>query len=99
MFDVVEAGSADAGEPLVLGANAPLPLDDPTLAWIVEAGEAAVFAVELDGTALLGPRHYVFSARPGEALFGLSGDGPGLGYLAVGLADTRVRPIRLAALQ
>jgi ATP-binding cassette subfamily C protein len=100
MFDVVEAGSADAGEPLVLGANAPLPLDDPTLAWIVEAGEAAVFAVELDGTAPLGPRRYVFSARPGEALFGLSSDaGTRLGYLAVGLADTRVRPARLAALQ
>src|SRR5689334_6655253 len=100
MFDLVETGSADAGEPLVLGANAPLPLDDPTLAWIVEAGEAAVFAVELDGTAPLGPRHYVFSARPGEALFGLtSDDGPRLGYLAVGLADTRVQPVRLAALQ
>ena len=66
MFDLVEAGSADAGELLALGANAPLSLDDPTLAWIVEAGEAAVFAVELDGTAPLGPRHYVFSARPGE---------------------------------
>jgi NHLM bacteriocin system ABC transporter ATP-binding protein len=100
-FDVLAAGSADAGEPLALGANAPLPLDDPTLAWIVEAGEAAVFAVELDGTAPLGPRHYLFSARPGEALFGLDRDGDGarLAYLAVGLADTRVRPVRLAALQ
>ncbi len=100
MADSTISESVAAAGTGVLGAHTPLLLDDPTRAWLVEAGEVAVFAVQLDGGAPVGPRHYAFSARPGDLLLGMDlAAGPPLGYLAVPLADTRVSALDQRALR
>jgi ATP-binding cassette subfamily C protein len=101
MVGPVEPGGCGEEALRALSGSAALLLDDPASAWIVETGEVGVFAVELSGSEPAGSRHYVFSARPGEALFGmdLSDGGPPVGYLAVGLADTRVRRLGLTDLR
>ncbi|HEY7068002.1 MAG TPA: NHLP bacteriocin export ABC transporter permease/ATPase subunit [Chloroflexota bacterium] len=101
MVEVSRPRADPAEATLAMGANAPLLLDDPASAWLVEVGEVLVFAVEMAGNTVVGPRRYLFSARPGDVLFGmdLSDPQPRLGYLAVGLADTRVRRVATASLQ
>src|SRR5262249_56262999 len=97
MVEPVEPGGCGEDTLRALSGSAPLLLDDPASAWVVETGEVGVFAVELSGSEPAGPRHYVFSARPGEALFGMDlGDGgPPVGDLAAGLAATPGRRLGL----
>ncbi len=68
-----------------LAGNHPLLLDDPTAVWLVQAGSAHVFAVRLTDAQPAGARHYLFTAEPGEALFGVEPRADvGVGLLAVG---------------
>src|SRR5579885_1173938 len=101
MADSTLAGRSKRAGLETIGTHTPLLLDDPARAWRVEAGEVAVFAVAVAGGVPVGPRHYAFSARPGDVLLGmdLAAGGPPLGYLAVPLADTRVAALGLDALE
>ena len=73
-----------------------LRLDDPGSIWIVETGSVALFSVPLnrdDRDALGGPRRYLFSVGPGEAMFGLppaDGDACEI-VIAVALEDSVLR--------
>jgi hypothetical protein len=82
-------------EPIELGANAPLRLDDANAAWIVEAGTVEVFAVPRGAT---GPRTHVATIPEGGLVRGAApedGEEGGLSLLAVGHPETWLR--RLAA--
>lgn len=75
-----------------IAGNRPLSLYDPAAMWIVEEGEAHVFAVPLSEGQPAGARRYLLTAPPGRALFGLAGPAStGLGLVAAGAPGTRVR--------
>ncbi|MCB0198042.1 MAG: ATP-binding cassette domain-containing protein, partial [Anaerolineae bacterium] len=73
--------------------NQPFLLDDPHEVSVVYEGKVDVFAVQLQDHKVVGTRSYLFSALPGQALFGLepeldeTGSGPAL--LAVGVLGTQ----------
>ena len=73
-----------------LGNNTPARLDDPQSIWIVMNGTVNVFAVSLDDAVSHGPREFLFSADPGQLLFGFPtvDTAPKLSIIAVGDADT-----------
>src|SRR5690349_6906646 len=90
-----EAGPTDwlrgRGRVVEAEGRTPVRLSDPELAWVVASGRADVFAVHMDGAVPIGPRHHLFSAGPGEALFGTPSAGPGAPVLiAVGVVGTRL---------
>jgi len=81
------------------GNNAPVWLDDPTVAWLVVSGELDVFAVPVRRGAIDGPRTFLFRAEAGMIV-------PGVGFdarrrttlLAVGGTDTTVARLSSHAL-
>jgi hypothetical protein len=52
--------------------NEPLLLDDSKTVWVIDSGSMALFAVRVKDGVLEGTRHYLFSTRVGEALFGVA---------------------------
>jgi len=84
-----------------LQGNESLRLDDPTVAWIVESGSVAVFAVEEREGTLVGPRRYFFTRGPGKALFGLprTDAESRLSIVAVALEESRLRPAAAGSLE
>lgn len=50
-------------------------LNDPTKVWVVETGRIEVFAVTLEEDKPFGRRHHLFTANPGDSLWGISPDG------------------------
>ncbi len=82
----------------LLAGNAPLTLDDPSLAWSVESGEADVFCVEIEASGALGRRHYLFSVKTGDLLFGIqpTSSGRPVALVAVGLANSSVHRVPVA---
>jgi NHLM bacteriocin system ABC transporter peptidase/ATP-binding protein/NHLM bacteriocin system ABC transporter ATP-binding protein len=85
---LVEAGLVKAE------GNQPFLLDDPHEVSIVYDGKVDVFSVQLQHDEVVGTRNYLFSATPGQALFGLEPEldeaGHGVGLLAVGVAGTEL---------
>ncbi len=59
---------------LPIAANRPLVLDDDASCWITYAGDVDVFLVKIQDNGEPGTRHYLFSARAGSALFGVTAD-------------------------
>ncbi|MBD2774175.1 NHLP bacteriocin export ABC transporter permease/ATPase subunit [Iningainema tapete] len=55
---------------VVLKANQPLLLDDPSIAWMIESGVVGLFAVMIEDGVPVSERRYLFSVSAGEALFG-----------------------------
>lgn len=74
--------------------NQPFLLDTPYDVSIVYEGKVDVFAVQLQHNEIVGTRNHLFSAIPGQALFGLEPtldeSGNGVGLLAVGVAGTQL---------
>lgn len=74
--------------------NQPVLLDDPHEVAIIYEGKVDVFAVQLQQQQVVGTRNYLFSATPGQVLFGLEPNldeaGNGLGLLAVGVIGTQL---------
>lgn len=68
-----------------LAANAPLPLDEPGVAWLVERGRAQVFAV-LTGTERPASRHPLFDVGPGGLLLAPAPGAP-VALVAVGIEE------------
>jgi len=75
---------------LTVKGNEPLLLDDSKTVWVIQSGSMALFAVGVKDGALEGTRHYIFSARVGEALFGVAPNLNGNPYkiLAVSVEET-----------
>ncbi|MEO0409717.1 MAG: ABC transporter transmembrane domain-containing protein, partial [Cyanobacteria bacterium P01_A01_bin.135] len=80
-----------------ISGHEPLLLTETNAAWIVVSGRVSIFAVEVRQGAPFGPRHYLFSVGPEEALFGHDGDGQDshLALLAVPTEPTVVRRVIL----
>jgi ATP-binding cassette subfamily C protein len=75
---------------LTVKGNEPLLLDDSKTVWVIQSGSMALFAVRLKDGVLEGTRHYLFSTRVGEALFGVAPNLNGNPYkiLAVSVEET-----------
>jgi len=75
---------------LTVKGNEPLLLDDSKTVWVIHSGSMALFAVRVKDGALEGTRHYLFSARVGEALLGVAPNLNGNPYkiLAVSVEET-----------
>lgn len=80
-------------------ANQPFLLDDPASAWIVYAGKADVFAVQLEDGQAAGPRHHLMRLEAGRALFGMHLLPNGIGLVVVGVAETRLLKVRASRLR
>ena len=79
----------------ILRGNVTLLLSDENVAWKLEKGTVAVFAVRTQGDTPTGPRRYLFSCSRGDCLFGTTphSSTDGLCFLVVGLEDSEVTPI------
>ncbi|NET54292.1 MAG: NHLP bacteriocin export ABC transporter permease/ATPase subunit, partial [Merismopedia sp. SIO2A8] len=84
-------------EPYHIQGNQPLLLDNPQNIWVVVSGFISVFATKINQKQPEGNRRYLFSVRPGEALFGISLSS-NLGILAVALENTELRQFSLQEL-
>jgi len=103
-----EASAATSGIAAAIGGtrrplsgNAPLRLDDPEGVWVVQGGDVDVFLAELEDDRASGPRHFLFTAHPGDLLFGVA-DPDGLGDVALqasGLAGTELVSVSLMDLR
>ena len=89
------------GTELMVGGNTPVLLSDSDRVYYVHTGRLDVFSVPLDAGQPDGTRHHFFSAAEGDALFGMDVDryGEGYGFLAVGMAGTRLLTLDLATLR
>src|SRR5687767_5583364 len=76
-----------------ISGNSPLLLDDPTMAWFVASGHVEVFATPLEGREPIGVRSHYVSADTSSLLFGMSSEGLGHGFLAVGSPGTSLLAI------
>ena len=80
--------------PRAVGNNAPVWLDDPSVAWLVISGELDVFAVPMRRGEVDGPRAHLCTVSAGAILFGVGYDDKRLTtMLAVGGGDATVAPI------
>ncbi len=93
-------GRFAAGTRVPTGANAPLPLEDPATAWLVEKGRLEVFAVRFRDGRPEGPRHHLFTVGAAELVLGVEPAWAGeVGLLAVGSPDSVVNRLPVAELQ
>ena len=100
-FEAIGAIEAGDGAPQPLEANAPLLLEGAENAWLLQAGTAEIFSIDLLDGEQDGPRRHVFSAEPGCLLIGfdLRRRGKETVLLAVGFAGTQVLRVPLASLK
>ena len=56
--------------------NRPLILDNPEKVWVVQDGRIEIFAVSLSNGEPLGHRNHIYTANPGDTIWGVSPDGP-----------------------
>jgi NHLM bacteriocin system ABC transporter ATP-binding protein len=90
--------SAAAGATRVLGANAPLVVDDPRTAWEVLTGEADVFYVGPSENTHAQPRRFVMTLRPGDVIAAPPVNAQGGTLIVVGVQGATVRAVSLAPL-
>ena len=79
-----------SGQPIRVGGDNPILLDDPDSAWIVCSGKVDVFWTQVAEGQAAGPRRHLCRIEAGQAFFGmdLSHATEGLQVLAVGIAGT-----------
>ncbi|MHB1404538.1 MAG: NHLP bacteriocin export ABC transporter permease/ATPase subunit [Desulfitobacteriaceae bacterium] len=82
-----------SGDTISVGGNNTFWLDDPEVVWVVEAGQAELFAVPGNERTRTGRRFHLLSVLPGQALFGLDQEDlpAGLQLLVNGTPGTQVR--------
>lgn len=61
-----------AQEVFFFNSNEPLLLDDRDTIWLVQSGAFAVFSISVEHNIPKGKRRYLFSVKPGEAMFSAS---------------------------
>ena len=84
---------------LVRGNQAFL-IKDSQIVWVVKSGSVALFATDLEAGEPKGSRSYLFSLKPGEALFGLVSSSDSetkteQGIIAVPLEETELKQLTL----
>src|SRR4051794_18308953 len=86
--------------PTIIRGNVTLLLSDENVAWKLEKGTVAIFAVRTQGDTPTGPRRYLFSCSRGDCLFGAMPHSAtdGLCFLVVGLEDSEVIPFTFHSL-
>jgi NHLM bacteriocin system ABC transporter ATP-binding protein len=84
------------GQPIEVGGDRPILLDDPDSVLVVSSGRVDVFSTQADVGQTMGPRRHLCRIETGQALFGMD-----LGrateefrILAVGVADTVLLELR-----
>jgi len=85
--------------------NRPLILDNPEKVWVVQDGRIEVFAVSLSNGEPLGHRSHIYTANPGDTIWGIppagdenrpKGDESRIGLIATGLSGTLVAELSLS---
>jgi ATP-binding cassette subfamily C protein len=80
-----------AGHPVSLPSNQPLPCDRPVGIWLVESGEIALFRVAPAAGTIPAARHYLFSVTAGAAIASIPSQDEGIGQiLAIAIAPTEL---------
>ncbi len=88
----------EIGEPFAGGANLPIRLDDPGVAWYIEEGALDVFLFEhRDGVAASKSKHMI-RAGPGRLVFGIGHRNQPLAAIAKGVPGTRLYRLKLEEL-
>lgn len=84
-----------------LGNNAPVLLNDPTIAWVVYAGWVDLFAVPLQNGKVAGSREHLFRVPAGQALFGMAlvPEVDRVGLLAVGSNNASLLQVKASQLE
>jgi ATP-binding cassette subfamily C protein len=72
--------------------NQPVPLRGTDTAWVTASGRVDIFWAPIINGHPSGPRHYQFSAEPGNFLFGLPDNSDHI-FLAVGIPGTELLEI------
>ena len=74
-------------------------LNDPTRAWLVQAGRADVFSVRVEDGVPVGNRKHLFRVGAGQLLFGIAQPpGTDVALYAVGSVDTEIVEVDLEEL-
>ena len=58
-------------QPVEIGSNAPISMDDTAAVWLVHKGIVDVFVVRTSETQVVSQRMHLFRVKEGQALFGL----------------------------
>ncbi len=85
-------------EKIAVEANRPLILDNSERVWVVLEGRIEVFAVSLKNGEPVGHRSHIFTAGPGETIWGISPEKSEeqIGLIAAGLYGTVVAELVLS---
>lgn len=80
-------------EPVLVGGNNTIWLDEPGAVWVVETGRVELFVVPGNRDSGKGRRFHLLSIRPDQALFGVSRESLPVGWqlLVSGLPGTQLR--------
>jgi NHLM bacteriocin system ABC transporter ATP-binding protein len=91
---------AEEAGPTPARGNQPILLDDKQLVWLVYIGRVDIFAISVRGGEVVGPRHHLFRAEAGQAIFGidLASKDNGIALLAVGGPETELLPLQRSQL-
>src|SRR5688572_24899388 len=85
-------------QPVDIGSNAPISMDDPAAVWLVHKGMVDVFVVRTSESDVISQRMHLFRVKEGQAVFGLDltiFEGK-LKLIAVGTHNTSVSLIERA---
>lgn len=87
----------EQSEKISVEGNRPLILDNPEKIWVVQDGRIEVFAVSLSNGEPLGHRSHIFTANPGDTIWGVSPEGHenDIGLIATGPYGTLVAELAL----
>jgi NHLM bacteriocin system ABC transporter ATP-binding protein len=87
--------ASEAPERITVEGNAPVALDDPGFAWVVETGALALFGIAYVSGEPAGSRRYLLTIETGQAAFGMTPDDEITGLGLVGVAIERTVLMRL----
>lgn len=96
----MESSAETTVKSTIVRGNVTLLLADESVAWKLQSGTIAVFAVRTHDGKLTGPRRYLFSCSRGDCLFGTTPHSAtgGLCFLVVGLEDSEITPVSVDSL-
>lgn len=87
------------GAPFAGGANRPISLNRPEIAWFVETGAADVFLTHSEDGVIVASPHHLLRAEAGRLLFAMSSANSQMNVVAKGTQDSRLRKIELSSLE
>lgn len=89
------------GTQVPIEGNKPQILDDPSYVWIIEQGKISVFLTTLTNDNRIGVKKFLFEAKQGELLFGITPKGfPNKkGFLASGLIGSGLIRLKVERLK